>query len=167
MCGSAAAVAPTRCGIHGLGRHLNVEVDMGTALQPTRRTAALLLALGTLAACERVTAPDPAAEAGAPALSLQSPGPGVSKTVPFVFRGTVAVIADSRRIPCGGLPGASVAAQYAGTGNGTHLGKSSFTMTFDSCLLGQPLGGPVAFIAQGDVTLTAANGDLLRGRISF
>ena len=140
---------------------------MGAALQPIRRTAALLLALGTLAACELATAPDGASGPGAPALSVQSPGPGVSHTVPFVFRGTIAVTSDSRRIPCGGLPGASVAAEYAGTGNATHLGKSSFTLTFDSCTLGQPLGGPVAFIVQGSLTLTAANGDLLRGSISF
>lgn len=141
---------------------------MRAVLQPTRRLGvALLLAFTTLAACERVTAPDPASEPGAPALNVASPGPGSAHTVPFVFRGTVAITADPRRIPCGGLPGASVLAEYAGTGNGTHIGKSSFTLTYDTCLLGQPLGGPIAFIAEGHLTLTAANGDLLHGNVTI
>lgn len=120
---------------------LYLEANMHVVLQPKRRPSlGLFVAVTAMAACDRVTAPDPTSEPGAAALNVATGGVGGSDMVPFAIRATFGVTADS-----------------------THLGKTSVSLLFDTCTLALPLGGVVAFTAEGRITLTAANGDQLYG----
>jgi hypothetical protein len=127
-----------------------------------RLAVALLCATITLAACNDVAAPEPASDPGAADLSLATAGVGGSDMVPHVVRATFGVASNANSILCAPTQaGVSVPAEYAGTGNVTHAGKSSITIVFDACTLVLPPGGSAAWTAQGHSTVTAANGDLI------
>lgn len=136
---------------------------MPSGLRPSRRPVmALFLAVTTLGACERATAPDATRQPDAAALGAASARVGGSDMVPHVIRATFGVAVDAKPITCApAQAGISVRDKYTGTGNATHAGKVSFTIIFDTCTLVLPPGGSAAWIAEGRSTSTAANGDLI------
>ena len=137
---------------------------MRSCLQRTRRpSVALLFAATTLAACERVTAPDPASDLGAAALNSAKSGVRGSDMVPISIRATFGPAADAKPILCAPTQaGFSIPVdKFSGTGNITHAGMSSISDVFEACALVLPPGSGAAWTARGRTTVTAANGDLI------
>lgn len=129
--------------------------------QFTHRPLSLLfLGFAVAAACETTTAPDvaPAPWLGVGARVAEGLAKHGATSVPFSARGTFDPAGSP--IICTGV--GPVPSTYIGTGVMSHLGKSTFVVTWQTC----GLNAQGRLVASGVFAVTAANGDALEGTLT-
>lgn len=115
---------------------------------------ALLLTLGSLAACESTTAPE-----AAPDAVLAASMAGGAVMVPITIREAYAPAPDATMTPCEpAAAGAALPSVLLAWGQGTHLGRMTSVLSGGICTV--DIGtGLISFT--GNAVHTAANGDRL------